>query len=48
MTLLPDVPLVVVIAHVVALAALLVHGLVTSWQRLALLRQNVADLQDSP
>ena len=43
MTLLPDVPLVVVIAHVAALAALLAHGLVTNWQRLALLRQNGTD-----
>lgn len=46
MTLLPDVPLVVVIAHVVALAALLAHGLVTNWQRLTLLRQNSLESQD--
>lgn len=46
MTLIPDVPLVVVVVHVVALVSLLAHALVTNWQRLALLRQNGINLKD--
>lgn len=43
----PDVPVVVVIAHLAALAALLTHAVVINRQRLLLLRQNRADL-DTP
>ena len=46
MTLIPDVPVVVLGFHIVALVTLLTHGLITSWQRLMLLRQNGAEPQD--
>ncbi len=46
MTLIPDVPVVVIVVHLVALAALLAHALLTNWQRLTLLRQNGIDLKD--
>jgi len=46
MTLPPDVPLAVVVVHLVALAALLTRAVMTSWQRLVLLRQNRRDAPD--
>lgn len=47
MTLIPDVPLVVVVVHVAALVALLTHTVVANRQRLVLLRQNRSDVHDT-
>jgi phosphoribosylcarboxyaminoimidazole (NCAIR) mutase len=44
----PDVPVAIVVIHLAALAALLTHTVVSNHQRLLLLRQNRADVQDAP
>jgi hypothetical protein len=46
MALPPDVPLAVVIVHLLALAALLTRAVLTNWQRLMLLRQNRPEVPD--
>lgn len=47
MTLLPDVPVVVVVVHLSALAFLVARTVISNQQRLALLRENRIDLSDS-
>ena len=46
MSLIPDVPVVVVVAHVVALVFLFSHTFIANRRRLVLLREIRADLQD--
>lgn len=47
MTLLPDVPVVVVVVHLSALAVLVARTVISKQQRLALLRENRIDLSDT-
>ena len=47
MTFFPDVPVVVVVVHLSALAFLVARTFISKQQRLALLRKNRIDLSDS-
>ena len=47
MTLPPDVPVVVVVVHLSALAFLVARTVISNQQRLALLRENRTDLPDT-
>lgn len=47
MTLIPDVPVVIVVVHLSALALLFARAFVSNRQRLALLRENDINLRDA-
>ena len=47
MTLIPDVPVVIVVVHLSALALLVARTYLSNRRRLALLRENRVDLSDT-
>jgi len=47
MTLIPDVPLVIVVIHFAALGVLLTRAIISSRQRIMLLRQNRLDASET-